>query len=145
MRRRGCPATGVSLAPAVVRTSGVDLVQAGDTVVPAILALEAGGYDVTQEGRVFVAKTGAARFAAEDPVALLGLVRLAEIRRPWRASDSEIDDVMDRFRVVAPSASIGELAPRHKRSTARPSAYDPRRFRPAAHYRRHDRVSRVIL
>lgn len=93
----GCPASGPGLAAAWVRISGVDLVQAGDTVVPAILALEACGYTVTQEFDRFVVKAGDARFAADDPVALLGLVRLAEVRRPWRASDAELDYVMNRY------------------------------------------------
>jgi hypothetical protein len=55
-------------------------VAAANTVVPAILALEADGFTVTQ-----------------DPVAVLGLVKLAETRRPWRADDAEVDDVLARF------------------------------------------------
>jgi hypothetical protein len=93
----GCPASGLGMPSAWVRISGVDLVQAGDTVVPAILALETCGYVVTQEGNWFVVRAGDARFAAQDPVALLGLVRLAEVRRPWRASDAELDDMMIRY------------------------------------------------
>ncbi len=95
----GCPASGPSVPSARVRTSGVDLVQAGNTVAPAILALEACGYLVTQGGGMFVATMGDARLTAEDPVALLGLAKLVETRRPWRADDSEIDDVMSRFRL----------------------------------------------
>jgi hypothetical protein len=93
----GCPAAGASVPAAWVRVSGVDLVHAGDTVVPAILALEAVGYTVTQEEHRFVATMGGSRFAAEDPVAVVGLVKLAETRRPWRASDQEMSDAMDRF------------------------------------------------
>lgn len=95
----GCPASGPGLAPAWVRISGVDLAQAANTVIPAILALEACGYTVMQEDDSFVAELGESRFAADDPVALLGLVRLAEVRRPWRASDIEIDEVMSRYRL----------------------------------------------
>lgn len=62
-----------------------------------ILALEASGYAVAQEGRVFVATVGDARFTAEDPLTLLGLVKLAETRRPWRASDAELESVQERF------------------------------------------------
>lgn len=96
-RAGGCPASGPGLPPAWVRISGVDLAQAGNTVVPAILALEACGYVVTQQRPYFVVEAGDARFVADDPVALLGLVRLAEIRRPWRANDAELDDVTSRF------------------------------------------------
>jgi hypothetical protein len=93
----GCPASGTSVPAAWVRVSGVDLAQAGNTVVPAILVLEAMGHTVTREGDRCVAKNGNARFSAEDPVAVLGLVKLAESRRPWRASDSEISEVMARY------------------------------------------------
>ena len=93
----GCPSSGIRLPAKIVRTDGVDLVQAGNTVVPAILALEANGYAVSQEDNQFVARAGNVRLAAEDPVAVPGLVKLAETRRPWRASNSETDDVMSRF------------------------------------------------
>lgn len=93
----GCPASGLSLPSRLARTDGVDLVHAGDTVAPAILALRSLGYDVRQDGDVFSATAGSSRFVAEDPVAVLGLVKLAEARRPWRATDSEIDDVLAEF------------------------------------------------
>src|SRR5262249_34852532 len=64
---------------------------------PAILALEDNGFTVTQEADLIVARAGNTRFAAEDPVTVLGLVKLAETRRPWRADDQEIDDVLGRF------------------------------------------------
>ncbi|WP_198949900.1 hypothetical protein [Kineosporia sp. A_224] len=93
----GCPAAGLGLAPLRVRTEGVDVAQAGNTVVPAILALEQIGLTVTRSGDDLVAVLGNARFVAEDPVALLGLVKLVELRRPWAASDAEIDEVLARF------------------------------------------------
>ena len=43
----GCPAAGVSVPAARLRFSGHDLVQAGNTVVRAILALESLGNAVT--------------------------------------------------------------------------------------------------
>ena len=72
---------------------------AADTVIPAILVLESMGFTVSQEADLIVARAGNARFAAEDPVAVLGLglVKLAETRRPWRADDEEINDVLGRF------------------------------------------------
>jgi len=93
----GCPAAGVHHASRFIRTDGVDLTNAANTLVPAILALERSGYTVTQDGALIVASARNARFSAEDPVALLGLVRLAELRRPWRATDAEIDATLDRF------------------------------------------------
>ncbi len=82
---------------AIRRTDGVDLVTAANTVVLAIVALEANGFTGTQEADLFIASAGNARFAAEDPVAVLGLVKLAETRRPWRADDAEVSDVLGRF------------------------------------------------
>ncbi len=93
----GCPAAGIRVPSRFVRTDGVDLIAAANTVVPAILALEANGFTVTQEADLIVARAGNTRFAAEDPVAVLGLVKLAETRRPWRADDAEVDDVLGRF------------------------------------------------
>jgi len=93
----GCPASGLSLLSRLLRTGGVDLSQAGDTVVPAILVLRALGYVIEQVGGRFSATDGSARFSAEDPVAVLGLVKLAEARRPWQATDAEIDDVLAEF------------------------------------------------
>ena len=93
----GCPASGLSLPSRLIRTEGVDLVQAGNTVVPAILALRALGYVVEQQGNDFVAKASHARFSADDPVAVLGLVKLAEVRRPWRATDAEIYEILAEF------------------------------------------------
>lgn len=93
----GCPAAGIRVPSRFVRTDGVDLIAAANTVVPAILALEANGFTVTQEADLIVARAGNTRFAAEDPVAVLGLVKLAETRRPWRADDAEVHDVLGRF------------------------------------------------
>jgi hypothetical protein len=93
----GCPAAGIRVPARYLRTEGVDLVAATDTVIPAILALEDNGFTVTQEADLVVARAANIRFAAEDPVTVLGLVKLAETRRPWRADDQEIDDVLGRF------------------------------------------------
>jgi hypothetical protein len=46
----------------------------------------------------FVARLPNASFRADDPVAVLGLVKLAELRRPWRATDNNgIDDIIVEF------------------------------------------------
>jgi hypothetical protein len=93
----GCPAAGLSVPSPLTRVEGIDMAQAGNTVVPAILALLQIGCSVEQDGELFVARLGSARFQAEDPVAVLGLVKLAETRRPWTASDAEIDGVLMQF------------------------------------------------
>lgn len=94
----GCPASGVSLPSRLVRTDGVDISQAGNTVVPAIAVLQELGYRLEQVDGMLVATAGRCRFVAEDPVAILGLVKLAELRgREWRADDAEIDRVLSEF------------------------------------------------
>ena len=42
-----CRAAGIRVPSRFVRTAGVDLVAAANTVVPAIVALEAHGFTVT--------------------------------------------------------------------------------------------------
>jgi hypothetical protein len=54
----GCPAAGIRVPARYLRTEGVDLVAAADTVIPAILALEDNGFTVTQEANLIVAKSG---------------------------------------------------------------------------------------
>jgi hypothetical protein len=93
----GCPAAGIALASLRVRVEGVEFSAAGDTVVPAILALRDLGFVVEKEDQGFVARLPNASFRADDPVAVLGLVKLAELRRPWRATDNEIDDIIVEF------------------------------------------------
>lgn len=74
------------------------IVEAANTVVPAVLALEACGFRLSQEGEYVVAVSEAGTFVAQDPVVLLGLVKLVEIRSwSWRPCDDEIDDVLQRF------------------------------------------------
>jgi hypothetical protein len=49
------------------------IVQAGNTVVPAILAVESLGFDVEVSDDKIYARRGQEEFGAEDSVALLGL------------------------------------------------------------------------
>ena len=96
-RAGGCPAAGAALMSLRGRVGGTELSQAGNTVVPAILALRQLGFNLTWEGPTIVARLGDARFQADDPVAVLGLVKLAETRHPWSATDAEIEDIMREF------------------------------------------------
>ena len=76
---------------------------AGNTVVPALLALEKLGFSVSvvpgADGRdLFRAMKGEESFAADDPVSVLGLVKLVETRgREWQASDLEIEEALRRY------------------------------------------------
>lgn len=80
------------------RSMGNQIAAAANTVVPALLALESLGYTVVEDGSVVVATAGSERFAADDPVTVLGLVKLIETRSwNWRASDEEIAAVLGKF------------------------------------------------
>lgn len=64
-------------------------------MVPAILALEALGYKVTVAEDGVIASSNDGEFVADDPVAVLGLVKLVELRTwTWAASDLEIDNTL---------------------------------------------------
>jgi hypothetical protein len=75
---------------------------AGNTVVPALLALEALGFrvDITSDGEppMCRATRGDEVYVADDPVSLLGLVKLVEIRGwNWTPEDSEVDATLQRY------------------------------------------------
>ncbi|MFI6998444.1 hypothetical protein [Nocardia sp. NPDC050175] len=70
----------------------------GNTLIPAILAIEAGGFRITEQGTLLVATDGTDTYVADDPVALLGLIKLVELRGwSWQASDDEVDTTLARF------------------------------------------------
>jgi hypothetical protein len=71
---------------------------AANTIIPAVLALEAAGFAVSQEAAYVVAQRGDDVYVADDPVTVLGLVALVQARGwEWGASDDEIDRVLPRF------------------------------------------------
>ena len=72
--------------------------QAGNTVVPALLAVESLGFTMDVRSDGVSAMRGDEEYAAEDPVALLGLIRLVQLRSwEWAASDDEIAKTLSRF------------------------------------------------
>ena len=62
----GCPAAGTGLMSLPLRVDGTNLWQAGNTVIPAILALRQLGCHLTVDGTMLVAKLGNATFCADD-------------------------------------------------------------------------------
>ena len=76
-----------------------EIAASGGTVVPAILALEAAGFRVRElGGDLFEATSPAGSFVADDPITLLGLIKLVEVRGwSWTATDDELDRVVTRF------------------------------------------------
>jgi hypothetical protein len=82
-------------------TSGETLAAAGNTVVPALLALEQQGWDLERSPESeWIASRNSRRIVADDPVQLLGLVAMRELRgRAWQASDNQIAVMLRRFRL----------------------------------------------
>jgi len=78
---------------------------AGNTVVPALLALEALGFkvsiDAVDDQELFVATRGDETYSADDPVAVLGLVKLVEIRSwEWRPPEADLERVTRDYRLA---------------------------------------------
>ena len=76
----------------------------GNTVVPALLALEHLGFEVTvlnsSVGQTTSAFRGEEKYFAEDPVTVLGLIKLIELRTwQWVATDSEIEKTLLKCRL----------------------------------------------
>lgn len=72
----------------------------GNTVVPAILVLETLGFSIaTAEGsEQIVAVRGDERYIADDPVTVLGLIKLVEVRSwSWHAADEEIEHGLEKY------------------------------------------------
>ena len=81
------------------------ITDAGNTIVPAYLALRAKGYTVRLDERStdgpeerWTAEDSRCVLSADDPVTLLGLAALVETRGDrWQASDEEIDRFVFEF------------------------------------------------
>jgi hypothetical protein len=76
----------------------------GNTVVPALLALEQLGFEVTLQsssgGQTTVAVRGEEEYFAEDPVTVLGLIKLIELRTwQWGATDSELEKTLRKYQL----------------------------------------------
>jgi len=77
---------------------------AGNTVVPALLALEQLGFQVdvreSSAGEIVVASRDNEEYVADDPVAVLGLIKLIELRQwTWKATNQEIDITRQKYRI----------------------------------------------
>jgi hypothetical protein len=75
---------------------------AGNTVVPAILALEVLGFDVfveaVGEGQTCRAVRGDECYSADDPVTVLGLIKLVEARGwDWHPDDQQLGRAIQRY------------------------------------------------
>lgn len=77
------------------------IAQASNTVVPALLAIESLGFTVEVGDQFVTARGRNGEFIAEDPVAVLGLIRLVDLRSwAWSADDEQIDAVLKRHKIA---------------------------------------------
>ena len=75
---------------------------AANTVIPALRTLEELGFVIEVNSGATGVRCRATRgeeiYVAEDPVSVLGLVRLVELRGwDWGAADVEIEAAMERY------------------------------------------------
>lgn len=74
------------------------LVAAGNTLAPALSILRKLGYTVTRETsgeRQYRAENETCIFSADDPLVLLGLVKIYEVRgADWQPSDEEVQRLL---------------------------------------------------
>ncbi len=73
---------------------------AGNTLIPGILLIRELGYSLTIDKKksLCIAEKDGNSFIANDPVTVLGLIKLFEVRgENWRASDDEIDQGLKDF------------------------------------------------
>ncbi len=83
------------------------IANAGNTLIPAYLALQTKGYRVWWErsgsapdDETWFAEGPLGKFIADDTLQLLGLITMREVRgESWQASDDQIDEFMKRYEV----------------------------------------------
>jgi hypothetical protein len=77
----------------------IQLAAAGNTLAPALGILRNLGYTVTRDklgDRLYRAENKTCIFTADDPLALLGLVKIYEERGvDWQPTDEEVRDILD--------------------------------------------------
>ena len=79
--------------------TSTQIAAAGNTEVPAYLALVARGFSVSRDHQsVWTATKGEASFLADSPLQLLGVVAMFESRgSQWQASDEQIEEFLRRY------------------------------------------------
>jgi hypothetical protein len=80
----------------------MEIVAAGNTMVPAYLVLAVKGYDVSilrgEASLIWTAQKGGDYFSARNLLELLVLIGLAEIRGAnWRATNDEISAFLEKY------------------------------------------------
>lgn len=82
-----------------------NITAAGNTEIPAFLAIKALGFDIDrtfldgdQQRELWVARNEQSQFSAGSPLELLGLCAMRSQRGlSWKASDDEINDFLEKY------------------------------------------------
>jgi hypothetical protein len=74
---------------------------AGNVLIPAIKLIKELGYQLKFENNCFTAERNDDIFTAEDPIYLLGLIKLIEIRgENWRVDDDECEKIGKEYEIL---------------------------------------------
>ena len=74
---------------------------AGNIVIPAIKLIKELGFQLKVEDGFFSASKGDDTFMAEDPLCLLGLIKLIEVKgENWHVSDDEIESIGREYNLI---------------------------------------------
>lgn len=80
------------------------IVASGNTVVPAFLVLEGLGFNIMvrrdSQSQTIIATRDHEQYSADDPVTVLGLIKLVEARGwDWKANGAEIDSTVMKHKL----------------------------------------------
>ena len=78
----------------------MELANAGNVIIPAIKVIRSLGFSLRldKQSGLFKAEKDGNSFRAEDPVAVLGLIKIHEIKgADWRVSDKELAAIGKEF------------------------------------------------
>ena len=79
----------------------INLSATGNVAVPAIKLIEDLGFQLTFKNGTFTAQKGMDIFRADDPITLLGLIKLIEVRgENWHVTDIEIERIGRDYKLL---------------------------------------------
>jgi hypothetical protein len=79
------------------------LASAGNVIIPAIKTIGELGYkySIEKEGDLCSAEKDGNTFVAEDPIAVLGLIKMYEVQgNQWQVSDEEIATISRKYNLL---------------------------------------------
>ncbi len=79
------------------------LASAGNVIIPAIKIIEELGYELRVEkaDQLFIAENGKNTFIGEDPITILGLIKIYEVKgESWQMQDAEIENIGRKYNLL---------------------------------------------